>query len=205
VDDGGEIPAGDFGAWLQQMTSALARHGESDVPCDGCTACCEAAQFVHVEPDEVETLARIPAAVLVPAPHRPRGHMVMGYDQDGRCPMLADGRCSIYEHRPRTCRTYDCRVLAAAGLSAEAVETPAISRRAARWRFDHAGGDDLDLHRAVEAAAAFVRDRARDLPPEVVPVTTVQRAVAAVVTHDLFLAEPDEELVHRVAVRLRTR
>ena len=30
--------------------------------------------------------------------------------------MLVDGRCSIYEHRPRTCRTYDCRIFTATGL-----------------------------------------------------------------------------------------
>ena len=28
-----------------------------------------------------------------------------------------DGRCSIYEHRPRTCRTYDCRIFPATGLA----------------------------------------------------------------------------------------
>ncbi|MFA6001077.1 MAG: hypothetical protein WC828_03075 [Thermoleophilia bacterium] len=39
-------------------------------------------------------------------------------DCDGCCPMLIDGGCSIYEHRPLTCRIYDSRVFAAAGIVA---------------------------------------------------------------------------------------
>ena len=48
----------------------------------------------------------------------------MGFDERGRCPMLTDAGCSIYAHRPRTCRTFDCRVFTAAGLSPE---SPAIA------------------------------------------------------------------------------
>src|SRR4051794_32425896 len=109
-------PAGRFSSWLHDIRAAVSGSAESDVPCDGCTACCASAQFVHVGPDELEAKAHIPAALLLPAPGRPRGHLVMGYDEHGRCPMLRDHGCSIYEHRPRACRTYDCRVLAAAGL-----------------------------------------------------------------------------------------
>ena len=58
-----------------------------------------------------------PAALRFPRPGRPKGHVVLGYDEHGRCPMLGDHGCTIYEHRPRTCRTYDCRVFAATGSS----------------------------------------------------------------------------------------
>ena len=33
-----------------------------------CTACCTSSQFVHIEPDETDTLAHIPAALRFPAP-----------------------------------------------------------------------------------------------------------------------------------------
>ena len=46
----------------------------------------------------------------------------MGYDERGHCPMLVDGDCSIYDHRPRTCRMY------AAGSSRSRASNP-ISRR----------------------------------------------------------------------------
>ena len=113
---GGAPAAGDFSAWLDEMLGALRGERAADVPCAGCTACCTSSQFVHIEPDETDTLAHIPPELLFPAPLAPRGHVVLGYDERGHCPMLVDDQCSIYEHRPRTCRTYDCRVFPAAGI-----------------------------------------------------------------------------------------
>ena len=113
VDDTAQhdLPAGDFSSWLSELQRALRGERSSDVPCDGCTACCKSSQFIHVAPDEADTLAHVPGELLFPAPGLPDGHVLMGYDERGHCPMLIDDRCSIYEHRPRTCRTYDCRVL----------------------------------------------------------------------------------------------
>src|SRR5437763_4457379 len=98
------------------MRAVIEGNAGAEVPCAGCTACCTSYQFVHIGPEETETLARIPAALLAPAPGRPSGHMVLGYDDRGQCPMLVDNQCSIYSHRPRTCRAYDCRVFAATGI-----------------------------------------------------------------------------------------
>src|SRR3954449_1100621 len=111
----GDLPAGRFSTWLATMRAALADGTGSDVPCGGCTACCRASQFVLVGPDERDTLAHIPPELLFDAPLMPPGHVVLGYDHAGRCPLLGEAGCSIYEHRPRACRTYDCRVLPAAG------------------------------------------------------------------------------------------
>ena len=149
-----------------------------DVPCGDCTACCTSSQFVHIGPEEHEPLARIPRALLFPAPGLPKGHMVMGYDERGHCPMLVDGACSIYEHRPRTCRSYDCRVFTAAGLQPDGA---AIAERVQRWRFD---GDDERLKSAVRAAAAFLRDNAGRLR---VSGNPTQVAYLAARIHDLFV------------------
>ena len=43
-----------------------------------------------------------------PAARRPRRSSATTSVGTARCSI--DNRCSIYEHRPRTCRTYDCRV-----------------------------------------------------------------------------------------------
>jgi Fe-S-cluster containining protein len=131
----GNIEAGRFTEWRDRLLVALdgAASGMA-VPCGTCTACCTSSQFVLIEPDEVETLARVPAALRFPAPGRPPGHVVLGYDAQGRCPMLVDGVCSIYEDRPRTCRVYDCRVFAATGVEPEA--QPAIAARVREWRFE---------------------------------------------------------------------
>jgi Fe-S-cluster containining protein len=162
------LEAGDFSSWLAGMQAALAGTQDSDVPCAGCTACCTSSQFVHIAPDEADTLAHIPRALLFPAPGMPRGHVLLGYDERGHCPMLVDGRCSIYAHRPRTCRTYDCRIFPATGVE---VDKPQVAERAARWRFE---GDDVDAAAAVRAAAASLEVESPELNP-------TQRAVRAVV------------------------
>lgn len=107
--------------------------GDVDVPCGSCTACCRSSRFVHVGPDEQVALAAIPGELLFPAPGWPAGWKVMGYDDQGRCPMLGDRGCTIYEHRPRTCRTFDCRALVAADLMEQLEkEAPAIAEAARR-------------------------------------------------------------------------
>ncbi len=123
--------AGRFSEWLDELQAAH----EMSVPCGTCTACCTSSQFVHIAPDETDTLVRVPAALRFPAPGLPEGHVVLGYDERGHCPMLVDGACSIYEHRPRTCRTYDCRVFAATGVGPDASQ-PDIAARVGEWRFD---------------------------------------------------------------------
>jgi Fe-S-cluster containining protein len=113
-----DLPAGDFSAWLADVQGAIRGERGSEVPCGGCTACCTSSQFVHIGPDETGTFAAIPRKLLFPAPGAPPGHVLLGYDERGHCPMLVDGACSIYADRPRTCRTYDCRVFPAAGIDA---------------------------------------------------------------------------------------
>ena len=169
----GPLPAGDFSAWLAAMQAALRGEQDADVPCAGCTACCTSSQFVHIEPDETDALAHIPAALLFPAPRLPRGHVLLGYDERGHCPMLVDGRCSIYEHRPRTCRTYDCRVFAAAGLDAD---QPAVAARVGRWRFAYPTDADRDRHDAVRAAARVQAAQEPAAAPIRLAVRAVERA-----------------------------
>jgi Fe-S-cluster containining protein len=178
--DEGPLPAGRFSDWLATMEQALGGEVDADVPCDGCTACCTASQFIHIAPDESGALAGIPSALLFPAPRMPVGHVLMGYDENGRCPMLVDGACSIYEHRPRTCRTYDCRIFPAAGV---VPADDAVARRARRWEFEIDSEEDRTLQAAVRAAAAH----ARDLPDAERPRNDTERAVAAVRLHRRFL------------------
>ena len=194
-------PAGELSSWLASMVQAIRTGGSSDVPCDGCTACCRSSQFVHIEPDELETLAHVPGDLLFPAPGRPQGHVVLGYDERGHCPMLAEDGCSIYAHRPRTCRTYDCRVFPASGVPPD---KPLVAERAGRWVFSHRDDDARAEHDAVRAAARFVGDH-----PEVLfgpaPVPSTQRAVLAVELHALFLAPDRRPEPHEVRVELGRR
>lgn len=198
MSDRHDLRAGDFSAWMTGVQAAIRGEGESDVPCGGCTACCTASQFIHVGPDETDTLAHIPTGVLFPAPRMPRGHLLMGYDERGHCPMLIDEKCSIYEHRPRTCRTYDCRVFPAAGVEPDD-DKHLIAEQANRWRFDYPSEDDRTQHQAVRASALYLREHRDVYPNDVVPATATQLAVAAIEAHDAFLAR-DRQTGRRTVV-----
>ena len=138
-----------FTPWREGFLAALEEGRDSVVECGTCTACCRSSQFVHIEPDEVVTLAHIPDELLFPAPGQPPGHWVMGYDQDGCCPMLVDDACSIYDVRPRTCRVYDCRLFAALGRVNE--DTPLIAARIRSWDFDYPDEDTRLLAERIRA------------------------------------------------------
>lgn len=148
--------------WLVELGNALVDGAEMDVPCGECTACCTSSQFVHLGPDDVAARELIPAELLFPAPGLPAGHLLLGYDEHGRCPMLIDGACSIYDARPRTCRTYDCRVFSAAAVVPE--DQPRIAARMAQWRLDGddellgriRGGVDPEIPRPLERALRAV-------------------------------------------------
>src|SRR5215510_291977 len=179
--------AGDFSDWLDGMVVALRDGVDADVPCDGCTACCTSSQFVHIAPDETDTLAHVPPELLFPAPRRPAGHVLLGYDERGHCPMLVDGACTIYAHRPRTCRAYDCRVFVATDLPVDDDATPAIAARVAEWRFRT---DDVDASTrlaATRAAAVYLVAHAAELPRGAVPPYPPQLGVLALTIHELFL------------------
>jgi Fe-S-cluster containining protein len=162
--EGCALDAGPFSAWLEQIQEAIRGERASFVPCGTCTACCTSSQFVHIGPEELEALAVIPSELLFPAPRLPRGHVLLGYDERGHCPLLAEGRCRIYGRHPRTCRTYDCRVYPAAGLEVDEPAKALIARRARRWRFRFPTQADRALFEAVHAGAAFLATHA-DLWP----------------------------------------
>jgi uncharacterized protein len=198
----GDLPAGDFSAWLARLRGALRAQGDTDVPCGACCACCSTSHFVHIAPDERDALAFVPRELQFPAPGLPAGHVVLPYDERGRCPMLTDdGACSIYEHRPRTCRVYDCRVFAAAGVDADRDD---ITAQARRWRFAYPASEDADEHEAVLAAARFLSVHAAAFAPDVVPDAPRLAVLAVEVCHLFFDRErrdggaarlPDVELV----------
>jgi Fe-S-cluster containining protein len=178
VNDERDLPAGAFASWVTDMQGALRGEHGSDVPCDGCTACCTSSQFVTIEPDEADTLAHIPTELLFPAPRRPPGHMLLGYDERGHCPMLVANRCSIYEHRPRACRTYDCRIFAATGVEIDDETKSEITHRVRRWRFEFASPDDRSAYDALRASVSSLRATYEGAgPPD--PTRLAVRAIEA--------------------------
>lgn len=123
----------------------------------------------------------------------------MGYREDGTCPMLEEGRCTIYADRPRTCRDYDCRIYCAAGLVPDG-RRPVIQQRVGEWRFEYEDEEARASAAAVHAAAQFVRDHAASFPAEMRAHSATAAAVLAVKVYPLFLREPNAgSVAERVA------
>lgn len=181
------IDAGLFGDWLVQMRASLRGDAGTVVPCGDCRGCCVSSYYIPVRPQDIEARARIPEQYLIAPAGQPPGHLMMKYLEDGTCPMLRQGNCSIYEHRPQTCRDYDCRIFAAAGIEAGGADKPVINRRVSEWRFRYASAADRQMHAAVTAAAAFIRQRRDAFPGGRSPTAPTGIAVLAIKAYAVFL------------------
>ena len=186
-DEQQDRPAGDFSSWLRQTRRTLVIEDGTNVDCGACIACCSSFHFIHVRPEETRTLGRIHKDLLVAAPGLPKGNVLLGYDKNGFCPMLVNGKCSIYEDRPRTCRNYDCRVFTAAGIAAGDDDRDRITQRIRRWKFSYPTEHDHDEHVAVQAVAKFIREHAACFPGGKIPGTPSQLAILAIKACDVFL------------------
>ena len=135
----------------------------ADVPCGACNACCRTFHQIHLRPGEKRARKRLPREFLSPAPGLPPGYLLLGYTEEGACPVLVGGRCTIYEDRPLVCRTYDCRIYAATDVPPDRAD---IAAQVRRWRFSYPDAEDRELHEAVLAAARFIREHPECLPSE---------------------------------------
>ncbi len=174
-----------FGEWLTATLATLQRDVPADVPCGDCNACCRTSHQIHIRPGEKHARKRLPAEYLSVARSLPPGYLLLGFTDTGACPVLIDGRCTIYEDRPLVCRTYDCRMYAATGVEADKAE---IAGRVRSWRFDYPSGQDRALHDAVLAAVRFIREHPACLPSEAARQQPIRVATLAVAVHDRFLA-----------------
>lgn len=197
------IPAGVFSEWLEAFEASLLGDRENDVPCGDCIGCCNSSYFIHIKPTDVRALQAIPPDLRFSAPGMPEGHSLLGYDRKGACPMMKAGRCAIYASRPGTCKAYDCRVFAAAGIPAGGREKDGVNQRVKRWIFAHPTPHDRMLHDAVIEAARFISNRAEVFPGGRAPDNPSQIAILAVRSRSLFLegadrATPEKEIARRI-------
>ncbi len=198
------IPAGPFSAWLRAMRAALAGNTGMDVACGDCRGCCTSSYFIKVRAHEKAALEQIGAENLRPVPGVTDGSMLMGFDTRGHCFMFAGGGCSIYSNRPETCRTYDCRVFTAAGMNA-GPDRSEINDRIASWRFEYPSARDLDEHRAVTAAANYIRQHVIRFPGGRVPSRPAEVAVLAVKSYQVFLDPPPSDAEIAAAIIAASR
>ena len=166
------------------MRGSLAGGEGMQVACGVCVGCCTSSYFIKVRPQEADALRHIPAMHL--GSEQADGTRYMAADSKGHCPMFNGGGCSIYAHRPDTCRTYDCRIFTAAGMDAGEGKTM-INERIASWRFDYEDETAQREHRAVTAAARFLRQHPVRFPNGHVPSRASEIAVLAVKAYTVFM------------------
>jgi Fe-S-cluster containining protein len=180
------------------MRSSLAGGPGMQVACGDCAGCCTSSYVIKIRPHERDALANIPAEVL--APGEADGTRYMPANPQGHCPMYSgssanDAGCSIYEHRPETCRTYDCRIFSAAGMPAGEGKTM-INERIASWRFAYEDEQARREHQAVTAVANYLRQHPVRFPNGRIPSRPSEIAVLAVKSYTVFMAEtPDDARV----------
>lgn len=195
------INAGAFSQWL----NAIRRDQGGDVPCGACNACCRSAYFIHIRADETDSLEHIPRAIRFAAPGRPKGEQVMGFDDQGACPMLQDGKCTVYAHRPQTCRDYDCRIFAACGIRAGGEEKAAVNEQVARWTFEYPNPIDHAEQAAVRAASEFLQAKRALFPNGFIPDNPTQLALLVLTCFECFMSAAqitDTELVDAIVKKM---
>jgi len=195
IEDTERKPAGQFSTWLAENQQS----GDADVPCGGCNACCRSGYFIHITPQDTDARSHIPGALLFPAPGLAPGHMIMGYNEQGACPMLIDERCSIYEHRPQTCRDYDCRIFTATNIAAGDGVKAEVNEQAARWQFEYAQETDRLKQSAVSAAINFLAEHCALFEQDLLPTNPTQIALLAISIHHLFVEPSPQAPIDKVA------
>jgi hypothetical protein len=102
--------------------------------------------------------------------------------------MLVEEACSIYAQRPLTCRSFDCRIFHAVGISAGA-DKPRVNAQIQRWRFQYPSQLDVVAQAAVRLAARFMTENAAYFPGGRVPTNPGQLAVMALKVYPVFIRE----------------
>jgi Fe-S-cluster containining protein len=205
-----DVAAGPFGAWLDDMRAVLRGERIADVPCGDCVGCCVSSYPIPLRSTDRVALERVPAGHL----HLPMasggGLARMGYREDGSCPMLSTAGCSIYNDRPQTCRDYDCRIYAAAGVLPDG-QRPIIQARVLAWQFTCANAEEAAKAAAVRRAAEFIRLRSAQFPAAMRAGSATAAAVLAVKTYGMFMdadlapgnGESDQQAVQRMVAAAR--
>jgi Fe-S-cluster containining protein len=87
------------------MSSRTRNITPREVPCSGCTLCCQ-RDAVRLERED-----RVAAYRTEPHPYIP-GALMIAHKPNGECIYLNEHGCSIHSRAPSMCRSADCRSIA---------------------------------------------------------------------------------------------
>lgn len=95
------------------LTACNTDEEESNVPCGHCSECCKLL-VPFLTPEEIAS-GLFPLSLIQPSDEQLLANPTIGpivslyRKKEGGCGMFVDGKCSIYEYRPKACRQFDCR------------------------------------------------------------------------------------------------
>lgn len=92
-----------------------------EVPCNGCTLCCQGDAIRLLPEDRAEEYE------TVPHPRVP-GALMLAHKPNGDCVYLDENGCSIHGRAPSLCRSADCRSLALKISVSRALEMHRLGR-----------------------------------------------------------------------------
>lgn len=75
------------------------------VPCNGCTPCCQ-GDAVRLEEEDLLAGYKTEPHPVIP------GALMLAHKPNGECIYLQEDHCSIHDRTPSLCRIADCRSLA---------------------------------------------------------------------------------------------
>ena len=191
--------AGALSAFLADFRLGQHEGTTLSTPCGNCSACCSSGLEIFIDQSEVEVLALLPHDSLVPLEDRQAGNFMLRSRKDGRCPMLGSSGCTTYDRRPRTCRSFDCRIFTATGIEPPGGRTSKVAIRARNWTFDDSKSSEGTTRQALDATVKFLKAFEEVfIPYGIEPGTPIVENVAADLMH-LFL-EPSSEVEQLQAV-----
>ena len=116
----------------RDFLAAWWRGDAGPVPCGGCSACC---YYDGIPVDKKSDRRRLPYLLTE---RDADGGLVLQRRADGACAHLGARGCTVYQHRPSACRSFDCRAFGAMGL----VEHCDPNHRIPDWEFaEDEGGE----------------------------------------------------------------
>lgn len=148
----------DFLPWLSSVLQVIYRLENGDtkaavkVPCGTCTLCCQNNRTVLTEEEAQNPIYKAEWHGLDAS--KEGVNWFIPKDKDGRCIHLGEG-CNIFEDRPATCRTFDCRKRIVAGM-----RDPHTLEMAKQWDMSRWFSKENELFISAIQSAALNYQRA---------------------------------------------
>jgi len=149
--------ASPFSARLEMTKIDIKSDIGVSVHCGSCSACCTSGFYIAVSKNKVKTLDRIAEDLLKTIPRIPELFYI-GFNKKGHCHLLIENHCSIYDFRPDSCRTFECRIYSATGIKLDKDEISPINLPIKEWKFSYPTRNDVLQQERLVKAVSILKD-----------------------------------------------